>query len=361
MDSRIVRAFVADDGRLEAALGIVLLISAAGVAAVYRDWPTWPLLAAGGFLIWAMLLAPHNGVRAVGVVLAVAVGLFIGDVEMHVFVACLSFLVLEILILTGRWVTGAVTGLVIFTWFVLGDPLAAWGVSAGAEVLTVLLCIVVALVVGLARRMLRMERRGRQSAVELERLRMRVDMARELHDNVADSLTRIVLLSGTAEGIREWRPRVHEEAQEAIASLRSIIGHLQGEGRLAGSQSVVDLGVDRAVGDMQALGLHPVVDFPGVEGVRVVETVARALREVFTNVLKYGENPVRLLGEVSGGMSRVLVVNRISADHRDDLGGTGRGLPGVEAAMSEVGGTVEVSRADGLMQVALEFPVVEAG
>lgn len=167
---------------------------------------------------------------------------------------------------------------------------------------------------------------------------MRVDMARELHDNVADSLTRIVLLSGTAEGIREWRPRVHEEAQEAIASLRSIIGHLQGEGRLAGSQSVVDLGVDRAVGDMQALGLHPVVDFPGVEGVRVVETVARALREVFTNVLKYGENPVRLLGEVSGGMSRVLVVNRISADHRDDLGGTGRGLPGVEAAMSEVGG-----------------------
>lgn len=362
MDNLHTRLLAKDDGRLEAAVGLVLLIGAVIVAAVSEEWPAWPLLVAGGLLLWAILLAPSSGIRSTGVVLCVASGHFVGDVEASAFIALLAFVVLEVQVLAGRWIASAVTGGIIVMWFLFGQPLAAWTVSLGAEVLIALMGVFLAATVGLIRRMLRMERRERLVAVELESMKTRVELARSLHDSVADSLTRIVLLSGMPAGdLEQRRPAIHAQAREAIASLRGIIGHLRGEDAELGngastSTLCLEAEINRALAEMSAVGLSPTMEISSLSGVRVSEPVGRAVREVATNVLKHGDDPVRIVGELTNGTVRLLVVNRVLAHSRDRIGGTGMGLLAVDETLSEAGGRMEVAQSRELMQVVLEFP-----
>lgn len=110
MDNLHTRLLAKDDGRLEAAVGLVLLIGAVIVAAVSEEWPAWPLLVAGGLLLWAILLAPSSGIRSTGVVLCVASGHFVGDVEASAFIALLAFVVLEVPILVTTRVISRIVG-----------------------------------------------------------------------------------------------------------------------------------------------------------------------------------------------------------------------------------------------------------
>ncbi|WP_257160574.1 hypothetical protein [Corynebacterium cystitidis] len=112
-----------------------------------------------------------------------------------------------------------------------GEPLAAWDVSWLEELLVGFLALLAAFSVGTARRLLLIAEENQRNRSELEQVKGRIDVAHRLHDGVADSLTRIVLLTAPentgkkAESIR----MVHEEAHTTIRSLRSILGYLKGE------------------------------------------------------------------------------------------------------------------------------------
>lgn len=347
------------EGRPEAAAGIVYLLVVVAGPVVSGQAPEWELVLAGLFLIWAIVIAPSSGIRSTGLVGCVTAGLFYGGVETAALTAALAFLVVEVQVLVGRWWASGATGIIVLFWFGVGDPLSAWNVSWLGQVLLAGVGVAVAAVVGMTRRLLQAERRERATAMELERMAREMKLARKLHDGLADSLTRVVLISGYPGEESPRLERINGEARNAIASLRAIIGDLRSDD--GGSRVLVSLGEElhRGVESLGMIGLAPRVDSPDISAILVDSRLADSLREVFTNVLKHGTDPVRVTTEVADGQARVFVVNSILGSPRQDVTGSGMGLRSIVESVRQVGGNVDVDDSGGLMRVLLEMPVVE--
>ena len=335
--------------RIEALVAAGFLLVAVTGESVSQGVVDWTLVVSGIFVIWSILLAPDHDVRTTGVLICLAFGLFIARSETAIFVTVAAFVVLQVQIRHGRWAAALATSVILAAWFVVGDPLHAWTVSGIGAALVAVLGMACAVAIGMTRRALESSRRELAASLELERMRTRIELARTLHDNVADSLTRIVLMSPQTEAI-------HGEARRAIDSLRMIMRRLRGE---EDGTNLVNLAVviDTGIADMRALGLEVVADVEGMRGLVVGEQTAAALREAFTNVLKHGDAPVRVVGECDEEKCRVFMVNAKRSAPRDQVGGTGLGLDGMRECLLTGGGSIQFVDTQDTARVVMEFPI----
>ena len=355
---QLQRIFQTTDGKLEALIAVGLLLGASMGILFSKDYPGWQLIVAGVFLTWSMILAPETSIRSTGVLLCVVVGLFIADVEFGAFVAVLAFFVVEIQLTNARWIAGSCSILIVLVWFTLGKPLTAWSVSLPSQILFAVLGILISLVIALYRRLNMSLFREQDAAVELAKIQTRIDVAKALHNGVADSLTRIVLLAHQKKDQSRRDDLIQQEAKSGVVELRKIIDQLKGIAD-AGPKVLVGLSsvIEKAVVELELLGFEVTVESSVSLGDEMDEDIGVALREVMTNVMKYGESQVKIFAEANAGMAEVMVVNRIREVPQDPSNSSGIGMASVRSILVERGGALEFSDESGMMRTLLEFPI----
>lgn len=328
--------------------GFLCLAIAGGLSVDNLEWTT---VAAGVLLLAATHWALSSGIRSAGMTACIISGLFITDTETAAFVALLSFLVLEVQILHAHWRAAEITSLAIGLWFIFGSPLAPWQFSDFGQALVGALGISLAVSVGLGRRLSRIQKRQAALDHRLLQKNLQIDLARRLHDSVADSLTRIVLLSPE-------QPDIQREARQGIRSLREVIAQL----RIAAPENADEHGLkdclDVALGELKKLGLEPELEIEGNLDVIISSESERALREAFTNVLKHGAKPVRVFIETDASKVNAFIVNGIRSESRLPMDTTGMGLASIERLAQEAGGSAQFTHKNQTARVALELPIV---
>lgn len=355
---RVTWLLMTPDGVAET-VGVSALVVAATLGFTLESRiPSWTTLAAVIVLVWALLLAPIKGAWSTGVVICVSVVLFLGQVGLTELVAVTLFLVVEVQFANGRWFAGTGSSLAILGGFAFGESAAVWAVSTLGAWLLAVAGLVSALAVALIRQQLMLTAKYHRAALELELAQERTDLARGLHDKVADSLTRVVLL---AEQPSPNPAIIAREARLAVTSLHDIMQQLKGLREKSGSLPVslvpFDTLVDDGVGALRSLDHQVRVDGADAPGVGVDEVVAECVREMFTNVMKHGGSPVRVLAEVEGGMGRLLVINSRSKSRKPLMTGTGLGLGNLEAKAKRFGGSFAARAAEDSVRTVLEFPI----
>lgn len=206
-----------------------------------------------------------------------------------------------------------------------------------------------------------------QTTSELLEGRARTEVARELHDVVAHSLSVIVVQAEGARALLEKKPEASGEALDVIAQtgrdsideMRRIVGLLRGESgasfgptpSLSEIPEMVTKAGDRITLEMPD-ELPSVPDSLGLAVYRVVQ-------ESVTNFLKHA-------GPTAEARVRVAVTSRaISVDVTDDglgaqthrVGPQGRGLVGMQERVQTMGGTFHAGpRSGGGYKVRAELP-----
>lgn len=360
---RLTQLLMIPDGVAEV-VGVSLLVVAATLGFTLDGRiPSWTTLAAVIVLVWALLIAPLKSGWSTAVVICISVVTFFGQIELTELVAVALFLVVEVQFANGRWAAGTGSALAILAGFAFAESGAVvWASSPLSTWLLAVAGLMGALAVALIRQQLVLMDRYRQAAWELELAQEKAHVARRLHDQVADSLTRVVLL---AEQPAPNQGMIVRESRLAVTSLHEIMRQLKeprAESVLPGA-SVVPFRalVDDGVGSLRSLGHQVRVGGEKVPEVGVEAVVAESVREMFTNVMKHGESPVRVLAEAEGSMGRLLLINNRSKNQDPSMGGTGLGLEGLESKAKKFGGAFAASANERSVRAVLEFPVSRLG
>ncbi|WDZ88005.1 sensor histidine kinase [Micromonospora cathayae] len=185
---------------------------------------------------------------------------------------------------------------------------------------------------------------GRQVAAarEAERMRLQLDMARELHDVVGHALGVIAAESGVTRGLpgtseaelREVLTDVESHAREALEEMQRFVRTLRGSSPgLSALPAIV--ATTRAAGvDVQSR-FEPI----GPVGAEVATAVVRIAQEALSNLVRHAP-AARCTVEMRehAGMIALRVCN--SGTPRRGSAGTGYGLTGMRERAEAVGGTV---------------------
>ncbi|MBT0565647.1 sensor histidine kinase [Williamsia sp. CHRR-6] len=181
-------------------------------------------------------------------------------------------------------------------------------------------------------------------------------IAREMHDTLAATLSRIALLAGglqvgansSREEVANMASLIHSTAHDGLMELRQIIGVLRdgseasGGGRRQSLDGIADLVASaRAVGGR--IALHTDLA-PDPLGPLAGATAYRIVRESLTNAQRHAAG-APLMVSVHGGPDdglRVEVRNRLAAAVVGAEHGTRTGLSGLGRTVAEIGGTLEV-------------------
>jgi signal transduction histidine kinase len=198
----------------------------------------------------------------------------------------------------------------------------------------------------------------------------RARIARELHDQVAHSVSVMVVQAGAARTVVGTRPERAAEAlrtvetggREALAELRHLLGTLgdSGDETALAPQPGLDQ-LDTLVGRLGTAGLPVTVHLEGVP--RAVPpgadlTAYRIVQEALTNVLRHAGGapaevtlrfgPEELVVEITNGPGRALPA----------APGAGRGLLGMRERAAVYGGDVEAApQEDGGFGVRARIPL----
>ena len=223
-----------------------------------------------------------------------------------------------------------------------------------------------------------------KAAAQAERQRI----ATEIHDVLAHSLTLIharstaglITLDADPSSARDALNDVRATASEALTGVRSLVGTLAGADASA-RPTVAEEGTTPA-GDLRdipalldrfrASGLPVRGCIPTLPELATAQehlpvlvrlAVLRVLEEALTNVLRHGDPAVGAdLVLALDGPVRLEVCNRI----RDDLVsptdapavvGTGTGLTGLTARLSDLGGTLQTDISGGHFELAATIPL----
>ncbi|GGF25623.1 hypothetical protein GCM10007298_21860 [Williamsia phyllosphaerae] len=182
----------------------------------------------------------------------------------------------------------------------------------------------------------------------------RARIARDMHDTLAATLSRISLIAGglqvsSADGperVANTASLIQRTAHDGLDELKRIIGVLRGEGdpgRPTGSQNLD--GVADLVGSARNAGVRAalVVDVaPGQVGHLCSHVTYRVVRESLTNAQRHAHGaPVSVVvrGDPATGV-RVEVRNPM-VPTMVRVGGTGTGLRGVAEEIRQIGGTFD--------------------
>jgi len=233
-------------------------------------------------------------------------------------------------------------------------------------------------------------RAGRARAAEAARSRdeeqrrraseERLDIARELHDVLAHSLSMINVQSGVALELIDQRPEQARQAldaiktasRDALVEVQGVLDSLRRKGEglpSAPAPSVADL--DAVVGRARAAGLRvrTLVDGdPAPLPSRVDLAAARIVQEALTNVARHaGGAPAEVTLRYSAAALEVQVddhgpgpmVRAGAAGGRGTGdGGGGNGIPGMRARASALGGSLAAGpRPGGGFRVRARLPL----
>ncbi|OYD67896.1 signal transduction histidine kinase [Rhodococcus sp. OK302] len=190
---------------------------------------------------------------------------------------------------------------------------------------------------------------------EMIRTEERTRIARDMHDTIAASLSRISLFAGglqvsaadNPEKVVNTAAMIRTTAHEALDELKSIVGVLRGTGD-RGARSGHQ-GID-AVGDLvngaRAAGIHCRLEtelLPGDVGMLAGHVCYRVVQEALTNAQKYASDQalvISVTGSPHDGI-RIMARNRLSDLPAMTKVGSRSGLRGLAEQAREIGGKVE--------------------
>uniref|UniRef100_A0AAU2JGP2 histidine kinase n=1 Tax=Streptomyces sp. NBC_00049 TaxID=2903617 RepID=A0AAU2JGP2_9ACTN len=247
----------------------------------------------------------------------------------------------------------------------------AMGFSVGTSVeAVVLMMLVVALVVGNARRHERvhaqeMRTRVAEQAVTAERLRI----ARELHDMVAHSISVVAIQAGAAKRVIDTQPEgarralgaIEDTGRETLAGLRRMLGALHDAESAGVPKPLAGLAdVGRLVANVSDTGVRVDVEWRGERRPLPPEvdlSAFRVIQESVTNVVKHsGTQQCRVRVEFLPQDLSVVIVDSGSGTGRGE--GTGYGIAGMRDRVALLRGEFTAGpRPEGGYRVAARFPV----
>lgn len=202
-----------------------------------------------------------------------------------------------------------------------------------------------------------------QAIIVAERTRI----ARDMHDTLAASLSRISLFAGglqvnSTEGpekVANSASLIRQTAHSALDDLKRIIGVLRGAGEYAGGRQSVE-GISDLVHNAREAGTHVsmFVDLaPGDVGASSGQIAHRVVLESLTNAQKHAQGaPVQVMvsGADHSGI-RVSVRNRVTGQPTFPHG-SGSGLLGLAEQVHQIGGTFDARPVPGEFVVHAWLP-----
>ncbi|MEU0566480.1 histidine kinase [Nonomuraea sp. NPDC005983] len=276
----------------------------------------------------------------------------------------------------ARWLLGATTVMAVAAGAVVGFLTRDWmvlaviGIQAGLILVTPVTTAMVlrqhrdqaAAERARAEQVARLADLDRQAAITAER----TQMARELHDMIANHFSAIAIQSTAALSrrdldqatIRKIMESVRENSVKGLAEMRTMIGLLRQEGdepeatrlRLADAESLVDR--SRRAG--MAINMR-VEGEPQELPVPIDLAAYRILQEALTNALKHGEQPATVGIAYEPERVTVTVDNPVNG-RKVRLPGAGAGLVGMRERAGLVGGTFEAGADAGVWRVVAVLP-----
>lgn len=197
--------------------------------------------------------------------------------------------------------------------------------------------------------------RGREAELSATVARTRLDLARSLHDSVAQAMTAACLQAATARGI-ETEPdpaldTILAVARECVAELRAGLDELDGQTAPLDPASV------QRLADRLGLVVEWRHDAALEQSGAVGPLVHRVVREALTNAARHAPGArVRVSVVDAPGAVEVEIVDE-GAEQPAAALGTGTGLTGLAEALQRSGGTLSVGpRPGGGFRVAASVP-----
>lgn len=333
------------DGIAEA-IGLSALIVAASLS-FFADGQSssFTTLAAALLVVWGLLVASVKPAMATGMMLMVCISTFLISEEVSGLVTVGLFLVVEVLFANSRWNSGTVLAAAVTLGFALTND---WVLGLAG--------LLIALSVALIRRQLILLEEHQRAQVELELTQEKNELARRLHDHLANSLTRVVLL---AEQPFPDSTAIAQEARHSVESLHEIMRQLRGFEPAPEEQLPLTDVIEENLASLQDLGYDITADINTPPGATITPSVADAIREMFINTMKHGASPVRLIAETDLTQGRILLVNGVPAHEK--IGGTGSGVASIEATAHDTGGSFSLEIGENSARALLEFPAVRTG
>jgi len=214
------------------------------------------------------------------------------------------------------------------------------------------------------------EAKAREQEARRQASEERLEIARELHDVLAHSISLIAVQANVALEVMDRRPEqarialsaIKEASRSALSEVRSVLTVMRGE-QAAPRDPAPDLGrLTHLVELAEAAGLQvasSMIGDPDRVPLAVSQAGYRIVQESLTNVVRHaGAARVTILVECTGGLHL-----RITDDgHGSPLGvdGTGNGLPGMRERATAFGGTLSAGpRPGGGFRVEAHIPYPE--
>ncbi|WP_241566113.1 sensor histidine kinase [Prescottella agglutinans] len=195
---------------------------------------------------------------------------------------------------------------------------------------------------------------------EMIRAEERTRIARDMHDTLAASLSRISLFAGalqvnaaeSPEKVANSAAQIRATAHEALDDLKGIVGVLRGT---AGPRERVGhQGIDAVPGIVQAAraaGMHCALSTdlaPGDVGMLAGHVCYRVVQEALTNAQKYASDQVVAIsveGAPESGI-RISIRNLLSTRPSQIGVGSRTGLRGLHEQVRDIGGKFEAGHLD---------------
>ncbi|HEU5223314.1 MAG TPA: histidine kinase [Candidatus Lumbricidophila sp.] len=210
----------------------------------------------------------------------------------------------------------------------------------------------------------------RETRAESARITERSRIAREMHDVLAHRITQISMQAGalsyrgdlTADELRAGTAQVRDLANSALDELRGVLGVLRTrDGALLTAPQPTLHDIDALIEEWRGHGMR--IEFTAelatgaAPSALTGRTLYRAIQEALTNAGKHAPGAavsVRLSGDAAAGIT--LVVRNPHGVRKGDLPQSGFGLVGLRERIDAVGGTLEVTSADGEFCILVRVP-----
>lgn len=191
------------------------------------------------------------------------------------------------------------------------------------------------------------EERDAQAADEQQRLRLR--LARELHDSLARSHVLISLRLESAMADQTLSPETRSElvaaqkaTAQAVADLGALVGALRSSGTNVMTNSNLPLSVEALLNEqfarLRAEGFTPEANIPDdADSAEIAHLFAPVLIEATTNIIKHGApGPCRFSIKVAEDTAMLVASNPLAT--RAGESHAGYGLLGIAERLSAIGG-----------------------
>lgn len=245
-----------------------------------------------------------------------------------------------------------------------------------------LLCVLL-LSVGMTLRSAEVARRREVGRAGEQLEEMRLEIAREMHDLVAYSMSQTALRARKAATDASYSPEAREEfaavvstASDALHELRLLLRALRQTTPAQGSAVATATGLGHAVVDLDA-AVRAVSDDVSAAGFDVVfrcvgeetpsrlqaSTMSRAAREMGANIIRHAdrESPVTLTLALGPDVLRLVSTNGIAGTgDSPGLPRSGTGILGMRERLTAIDGTLTTLAEDGSWVVAATVPLASS-